>query len=181
MLTGSLPLGESLPVMISARAFPPSCPGYHAIKIACTLCPQLRKSIPPPAFTTTATLSWSEATLLMRYSCPYDNANGRSNPSPSVLLLNPAHTITFLACFSEEAKRSSSIIPAWKLTVASPTLSKYSIRNRYISPALTCINALRVLNEWFPQSPVISLSFTNRRYPSSPASWNLTVPSLSAL
>ena len=41
----------------------------------------------------------------MRYSCPYDNANGRSNPSPSVLLLNPAHTITFLACFSEERNR----------------------------------------------------------------------------
>ena len=51
----------------------------------------------------------------------------------------------------------------------------------FILLALTCINALRVLNEWFPQSPVISLSFTNRRYPSSPASWNLTVPSLSAL
>src|SRR5574344_1542857 len=97
---GNLPLGEIFPVRISAKAVPPSCPGYHAITTPSTSLTQDVMSNPPPALRTTITVLLIFATYLISCSWYVGKLNGRSNPSPSMLLLNPVHITTLSALFS---------------------------------------------------------------------------------
>ena len=123
MVIGSFPLGEIFPVRISARAVPPSSPGYHAITTAFTLSIHDAISTPPPLLITTITFFPVAIASLSKLICIGSIAKVRSKPSLSVLLSNPSET-TILSYFCRAA-RSEPVLCTFtcNLATASRALS----------------------------------------------------------